>query len=55
MTGDGKIGIDDVTELIDLLLSGNVTGNDAADFNTDGHVGIDDATELIDQLLSGKL
>ena len=55
VTGDGKIGIDDVTELIDLLLSGHATGNDAADFNTDGRVGIDDATELIDQLLSGKL
>ena len=54
VNGDGKVSIDDVTELIDLLLAGNVSGNDAADVNADGRVSIDDVTDLIDKLLSGK-
>ena len=51
---DGKVSIDDVTELIDLLLTGNSVGNDYADVDADGRVSIDDVTVLIDYLLSGN-
>lgn len=51
---DGKLGIDDATDLIDLLLAGNSAGNDQADVNADGRVSIDDVTTLIDLLLSGN-
>ena len=51
---DGRIGIDDVTALIDLLLTGNTAGNDHADVNADGRVNIDDVTTLIDYLLTGN-
>lgn len=50
---DGKVSIDDVTELIDHLLTGNTAGSDHADVNADGRVTIDDVTTLIDYLLSG--
>ena len=50
---DGKVTIDDVTQLIDHLLTGNTTGNDNADVNADGRVTIDDVTALIDSLLTG--
>lgn len=50
--GDGRVGISDVTALIDLLLGG--VNNDNADVNGDGNVSIADVTTLIDQLLSGN-
>jgi hypothetical protein len=49
--GDGKVGISDVTAMIDLLLGG-VEDNDAADTNLDGGIDIADVTALIDYLLS---
>lgn len=51
---DGKVGIDDVTDLIDLLLAGNSAGNDQADVDADGRISIEDVTTLIDFLLSGN-
>ncbi len=51
--GDGKVSIDDVTVLIDMLLGGTGAGNVAADCDLDGKVNIDDVTVLIDRLLSG--
>ena len=51
--GDGKVNIDDVTALIDMLLSGNTSGNPGADVDGDGKVNIDDLTALIDKLLAG--
>lgn len=50
---DGKVSIDDVTKLIDLLLTDGVAGNDNADVTADGRISIDDVTALIDYLLSG--
>ena len=49
---DGKVDINDVTDLIDMMLSG--TAPDAADIDGDGKVSIDDVTALIDRLLSGN-
>ena len=51
---DGKLGIDDVTYLIDLLLAGNSAGNNQADVDADGRISIEDVTTLIDFLLSGN-
>ena len=51
VNGDGAVGIDDVTFLIDMLLTGS-SGNNA-DVNGDGQVGIEDVTALIDMLLCG--
>lgn len=51
---DGKLGIDDVTDLIDLLLAGNSAGNNQADVDADGRISIEDVTTLIDFLLSGN-
>ncbi len=53
---DGKVNIDDVTALIDYLLSQDATGLDldAADMDEDSKVGIDDVTALIDYMLSGN-
>ena len=51
---DGIVSIGDVTQLIDLLLTGSFAGNENADVNADGNVSIDDVTALIDYLLSGK-
>ena len=52
--GDGRVGIADVTEVIDLLLSGNtdIADHPAADVDGDGRITIADVTELIDRLLS---
>ena len=55
VNGDGFITIGDVTALIDLLLSNNTAGNEAADVNRDGKVSIADVTTLIDMLLSGNM
>ena len=53
VNGDGKISINDVTNLIDILLSGgDIPAN--ADVNGDGNVSIKDVTDLIDMLLSGN-
>ncbi len=50
--GDGKLSIEDVTALIDILLSGS-TAPAAADVDNDGNVSIEDVTTLIDMLLQG--
>lgn len=50
---DGRISIDDVTELIDILLTGDTSNHmPQADVNNDGRITIDDVTELIDLLLT---
>ncbi len=51
--GDGRVSIDDVTMLIDLLLSG-ASSSMASDVDGDGRVSIDDVTTLIDMLLQGN-
>ena len=52
VNGDGTVGIDDVTTLIDMLLAGNASDN--SDVNGDGQIGIDDVTALIDLLLCSE-
>lgn len=56
VNGDGYVRINDVTALIDYLLSGDGSGInvDAADCNHDNDVRINDVTALIDYLLSGS-
>ena len=56
LDGDGRVNIDDITMLIDYLVSGDATGIDlaAADVSQDGIVNIDDITELVDYLLRGE-
>ncbi len=53
---DGSVSIDDVTAMIDYLLTNNPNGVDmtATDCNLDGSVSIDDVTVLIDYLLVGS-
>ena len=53
---DGNVGIDDVTILIDYLLShdGSFVNIEAADMNGDNNVDISDVTALVDYLLSQK-
>ena len=53
VNGDGYITISDVTNLIDILLSGGELPA-YADVNGDGGVNIKDVTDLIDMLLSGN-
>ena len=53
MNADGKVSIEDVTDLIDCLLAGTTTAGDA-DCSLDGRITIDDVTVLIDYLLSGN-
>jgi hypothetical protein len=50
--GDGNVTIDDVTALINQLLSGNAS-MPVADCNQDGSINIGDVTALINYLLSG--
>ena len=50
LDGDGKVTISDVTELINLLLSGTATAD--CDLDGDGQVTISDVTALINYLLS---
>lgn len=51
---DGKVNINDVTILINLLLSGNqVDINGEPDVDGDGRVSISDVTTLINMLLAG--
>ena len=54
--GDGNVNIDDVTALIDYLLSGDDSSImiENADVNGDGEISIGDVTVLIDILLSGN-
>ena len=54
VNGDGSIGIDDFTDLIDILLTGITPDNYHPDVYDDGHVGIDDIIALIDYYLSGN-
>ena len=55
VNGDNEVKINDVTALIDLLLSGNdISASIATDVNGDGRVTIADVTALIDLLLSGN-
>ena len=54
VNGDGRLSIDDVTDLINLLLTGTTDGNASADVNGDGRVSIDDVTDLINILLTGN-
>jgi len=53
---DGRISIDDVTDLIDILLGSVLTVYDmnAADVDRDGRITISDVTDLIDMLLRGN-
>jgi len=53
VNGDGNIAINDVTNLIDILLSGGDIPA-GADVNGDGEVTIKDVTDLIDMLLNGN-
>ncbi len=52
VNADGTVSISDVTQLIDILLSG-AQGGPTADVNADGSVTISDVTQLIDMLLGG--
>lgn len=54
VNNDGTVSIDDVTALIDGLLTDNALNFnlDAADCNEDGTISIDDVTALIDYLLT---
>ena len=56
VNNDGAVDINDVTALIDYLLTGSEDGVNllAADMNTDGDVDINDVTALIDYLLTGS-
>ena len=51
LNGDGSVNISDLSDLIDMILSGNT--NPDADINGDGSVNISDITSLIDILLNG--
>ena len=54
--GNSKVNIDDVTSLINYLLSGNTNGINTtnADVDGNGRINIDDVTALIQKLLSGN-
>ena len=53
--GNGKVNIDDVTELINCLISDIEPANPAgADCYPDGRINIDDVTELINILLNAN-
>jgi len=56
VNGNGVINIDDLTDLIDYLMTGNSEGINisAADCDQDGIRGIGDVTALIDYLLTGS-
>ena len=55
VNGDGHVDINDVTALINFVLSGEGSNVDlrAADLNVDGHVDINDVTALINYVLTG--
>ncbi|MBR6432605.1 MAG: BspA family leucine-rich repeat surface protein, partial [Muribaculaceae bacterium] len=54
--GDGRITIGDVSDIIDMLLSGTATTNacPAADVDGDGRITIGDVSDIIDYLLKGS-
>ena len=54
--GNAKVNIDDVTAMINYLLSGNTSHFDVgnADVNRSGKITIDDVTAMINYLLSGS-
>lgn len=54
LDGNGKVGMDDLTDLINYLLTDNADGINlqAADVDKSGAVGMDDLTELINILLT---
>ena|GEM_PF-81484 len=54
VNADGHITIADVTDLIDILLSGSAAYSANADADNDGLVTISDVTTLIDMLLTGS-
>ena len=56
VNGDEILSIDDLTALIDYLLSGDGTAinSENADSNGDGKITIDDVTTIIDMLLQNK-
>lgn len=49
--GDGKVDVDDVTELVDIIL-GKKTKNERSDINNDNNVDVSDVTELVNIILS---
>ena len=51
--GNGQVGMDDLSAMINYLLTNNSTGldMDAADIDNSGDVGMDDLSELINMLL----
>ena len=53
---DGRVNIDDLTALINYLLSGDASAINLnnADCYSDGKLNIDDVTALINYLLSGQ-
>ena len=57
VNSDGKVDINDMTALINYLLTGDSTGLDLdnADVNGDGRVDISDVTEMINRLLNGTV
>ena len=56
VNGDGKVNINDVTDLIDILLTDQTDANQypAADMDSDGRITISDVIEIIDSLLISK-
>ena len=53
--GNGHVSIDDVTALIEMLLTGNTNDYANADVDGNGMVNIDDVTALIEMLLRGTV
>ena len=53
MNGDGEVNINDVTKLIDMVLSGN--SSSTGDVNGDREVNINDITKLIDIILGKEI
>ena len=56
VNGNCEVDMDDLTLLINYLLTNDSTGMDllAADVSGDGHVTMDDLTDLINYLLTGS-
>lgn len=55
--GDGKVTVNDVTALVDYLLSHDPSNInlEGADFNLDGSVSVSDVTAIVDFILGGAL
>lgn len=52
VNGDNMVNVSDLATLINLLLGGDVSGNETADVNQDGLVNVADVSTLIDELLN---